>query len=455
MAVGRYITDAINKTIMNERQSMANRFSAEVNQRRFDEANAYRDKAFAENVRQFEKGHALREAAGKRAETRLTDDLKTSAQTRELRGKAEERADFIHKWNYDPETGFMELKKGWEQDFHAWRKAQEEDRVEVHERTWGEGGLIDRDEERKDKKLELDEEKFLLLDQETQQRLALQAYQQKQRDEVFNFNYGDPDVEGDLGYLGEQRERAGTIFDTQYGEGGTVDLQNQLLKKQVDTFNQITPYERARLAQQDRYQTYLENTYGGKTGGGDFSVPQQRQVVSEDELIKEVGVDMRKHANDWTWNLFRRGAWGITPPFVGSADSVWEHKKETIKNPDGTTTTRYLKPGDANQPELVKGIESSAANAALRLKDNFYGDAKLATQNLVLLFNKFVRTDDGKYMVKKWKGALKAESDFEAIEAARKVFVDAGIKALVGDYQKQLKEQGTSRQERQLDSPAR
>lgn len=54
MAIGKYITDAINQTIANERMTIRDKFSKEIQQLRFDEANAYTDKDFMESVRQFE-----------------------------------------------------------------------------------------------------------------------------------------------------------------------------------------------------------------------------------------------------------------------------------------------------------------------------------------------------------------------------------------------------------------
>lgn len=126
MAIGRYLTDAINQSITNERMSMRDRFSQELQQRRFDEANAYRDKSFMESVRQFQLGHALRQAADKRAETSLADQLQTSKQLRDLRSNAETRAEDVHKTMYDPVTGYVH------QEFDM-KKVEHEDRLDTSE----------------------------------------------------------------------------------------------------------------------------------------------------------------------------------------------------------------------------------------------------------------------------------------------------------------------------------
>ncbi len=124
--IGRYLTDAINQSITNERMSMRDRFSQELQQRRFDEANAYRDKSFMESVRQFQLGHALRQAADKRAETSLADQLQTSKQLRNIRGKQETRAEDIHKTMYDPVTGYVH------QEFDM-KKVEHQDRLNTSE----------------------------------------------------------------------------------------------------------------------------------------------------------------------------------------------------------------------------------------------------------------------------------------------------------------------------------
>lgn len=108
MAIGRYFTDAINQSITNERMSMRDRFSQELQQRRYDEANAYRDKSFMENVRQFQLGHALRQAADKRA------------------GEA-------HKFLYDPKTGYMHQKKAQEAEAHGWAGDRQKMTSEAHD----------------------------------------------------------------------------------------------------------------------------------------------------------------------------------------------------------------------------------------------------------------------------------------------------------------------------------
>ena len=132
MAIGRYLTDAINQSIANERMSMRDRFSQEIQQRRYDEANAYRDKGFMENVRQFQLGHALRQAADRRAET------------------ADRRAGERHRFLYDPDTGYMydkaEREKeahDWAGDRHMWAGERHQDAREQHDFMYGDDGYME------------------------------------------------------------------------------------------------------------------------------------------------------------------------------------------------------------------------------------------------------------------------------------------------------------------------
>jgi len=165
MAIGRYLTDAINQSITNERMSMRDRFSQEIQQRRFNEANAYRDKGFMENVRQFQLGHALRQAADRRAETSLADQLHTSKQLRDLRSKAEARAEDVHKTQYNPVTGYVhqefDMKKVEHQDrldtskqLRDLRSKAEARAEDVHKIMHGEDGIRSMEKDLLQKKID-------------------------------------------------------------------------------------------------------------------------------------------------------------------------------------------------------------------------------------------------------------------------------------------------------------
>ena len=77
-------TEGINRGITRERQAMYTRFKEEQAKRQYEDAIAYRDKAFDENVRQFGIRTALERS-------RLSDQLKTNEQTRNLRESQEGR----------------------------------------------------------------------------------------------------------------------------------------------------------------------------------------------------------------------------------------------------------------------------------------------------------------------------------------------------------------------------
>jgi len=250
MAIGRYLTDAINQSITNERMSMRDRFSQELQQRRYDEANAYRDKSFTESVRQFQLGHALRQAADKRA------------------GEA-------HDFLYGP-GGYMTEKRGWERD----RAQQLED---IHEFNYGPGGYM-------------------------AEKRGWERDRAQQLEDVHNFMY-DPKT----GYMPKKMEWEEDAHNFLYGDNGYKALQSTLLGKQiekigkeVENYDKIDPYKQKMM---DYYDYLMGRGTGGSNDNALLGAPGQSVSTTETLLNREMTryaqelSEMLEHEDSTWWDV--------------------------------------------------------------------------------------------------------------------------------------------------------
>ena len=314
--IGKYLTNAINQSITNERMSMRDRFSQELQQRRFDEANAYRDKSFMESVRQFQLGHALRQAADQRAETSLADQLQTSKQLRDLRGKAETRAEDVHKTMYDPVTGYVH------QEFDM-KKVEHQDRLDTSEqlrniRTKQEARAEDVHKTMYDPVTGYVHQEFDMKKAEHQDRLdtseQLRDIREKQdtrSDLIHKFMYGE---DGTGGYMNKKMGWEAAVHNFLYGEDGVKQLEKELYEKKVDSYGKREPMTEFQERFLGPYYQALTKAAGMRTtrSSGDdnalLGTPGQSVSTTETLLNREMSryaqelSEMLEHEDSTWWD---------------------------------------------------------------------------------------------------------------------------------------------------------
>lgn len=372
MAIGRYITDAINQSITNERQSMANRFSQEINQRRYDEAMAYQDRGFAENVRQFQMGHALRQAAGDRAERALDSQLKTDEQLRDMRSDTHEHWENVVA---PYERGSYARKSEAEKLLHSRLMSPEAQKL-----------------------YDMQQDIELQKSEDTLSMMESPAYRRG--------------VE--IKPLIDYRDMVRTDKTNQYnfenlGKESPLDQARRLyIEKQTAQLG-MTPYQK-------EYLNYLnESLKYGNSGDSGISFPQQRMITEDDQII------------GYMQDLFEKGSRRFSTPLHGS---FWTEMSDPQREGIFWNIPKWHSE-DENYPSQVDNIRHVGSEMANLLSEQMGNNDLIAVNNLNRVFNNFVMSEQGQRMVRRWEKALPNHSREDVITKAKQEFVIGGQMALL------------------------
>ena len=387
-------TEGINRGITRERQAMYTRFKEEQAKRQYEDAIAYRDKAFDENVRQFGIRTALERS-------RLSDQLKTNEQTRNLRESQEGREVERHdEWKeLAPERkesvklGIDSLRQGID--------IRGQENIRAGERH--------------------DEWKELAPERKEGIKLGIDSLRQG------------------IDIRGQENIRAGERHD-EWKELAPkrkeqIDLGIDSLRHQVKGTTPLTSY-------QSRYLDYLDRALEGKresdTGFKDPTFFQQRDIATEEGILNQMGKYMRKHTGKhWIFG------WDVDEPLN-------RPKKEVIDPKTGERT--FV---EDERDSISKAFSNMGGDMFMALKDEFNQNQALAYNRLTTLLQSFFRTDHGAEMLGKLRKKLPGQSDGQIVEEMKKIFLQGARERAIGDAWRQLNEAGKSPIDVQLDTKVR
>ena len=387
-------TEGINRGITRERQAMYTRFKEEQAKRQYDDAIAHRDKVFDENVRQF----GIRTALEK---SRLSDQLKTNEQTRNLRRSQEGREVERHgEWRdlapYRKEgikLGIDSLRQGID------IRGKEEDRAAERHGEW----------------------------------VEFKPYRKRETE------LGIDSLEQGIDIRGNEDRRAGERHDEWLRlapkREEQIDLGIDSLRQQVEGTTPLTRY-------QSRYLDYLDRALEGKrTDDSGFKDPtffQQRDIATEEGILNQMGKYMRKHTGKhWIFG------WDVDEPLN-------RPKKEVIDPKTGERT--FV---EDERDSISKAFSNMGGDMFMSLKDEFNQNPSLAYNRLTTLLQSFFRTDHGAEMLGKLRKKLPGHSDGQIIEEMKKIFLQGARERAIGDAWKQINEAGKSPVDIQLDTKVR
>lgn len=414
MAVlGANIIRGINRSINNERASMQQRFSDEVNSLRWAEGIAYRDKNFDEGVRRFGLEHALREAAGNRDQIRLDDTLKTTEQLRGLRTSAEGRAVDVHQhmtenvYPYQAQvTREFVAPVNVQRREDAAARLDEKGRI-LHER------LTDPDaQELWDKNLEYETERV------TQgiEQLQDPNYQKWTRYQpIFNMRNAK--------YQDIINRYAAENIGIPEPESPYDAARREYLELQIENYGQPEPMTEFQSKYLGPYYDALGASLGNRSGSNPYKDPtfaQQRSIATDEKLLDMMGEYMRERTGKGI--IF---GWDIDEPWERVSKTpvmTNEHGKrapQQVLDKDGKPVYR-----DDPRDSSVKALEAMGIQMMNMLEDEFNNNPLLAYNRLNSLMNAFLLTDHGQEMMGKWRKNMRGMSDDYIIQQAKAAFLE-------------------------------
>lgn len=410
--LGANIIRGINRSIDNERASMQQRFTDQVNHLRWAEGMAYRDRAFDENVRQFGMTHALREGAANRDQQRLDSDLLTADQMRRIRDAAENRATEL----------FPITKRGAELG-----NVQTQTNINRLEQLMGQSSEL----------FPITKRGAELGNQRTEQLI-------NQGEEMFPLELGIKSLQSD--YLRKQVDN----FQPLGYESRLDTARRELIEAQTDQLGQITPYQQRYL---DLYEKSLNNRSSGSSPYKDPTFNQQRDIATDENLLNMMGQYMRRHT-------------GKGFPFGIDIDEPWERIPKQKMTPghgkrapqpvlDEEGNAVYV---DDHRDSSRKALGDMGLQMVNMLEDEFNNNPVLAYNRLNSLINAFLFTEHGEEMMGKWRKNFRGMSDDYIIQQVKNAFLEGARQhPILESMFEQMREQNNipSTPQQQLDTRLR